>query len=277
MVQKIKRDTLEGAVIPCEIGPDGKQTGYKFRLMSSGGSRAIDINASITRDRIDELVSLLWEFSLLGTTDVGSRSLGDSKTQLAAVALGGAMDILTETINLQGVTEWGRINKAPAHLWPELTHGDIEKENITEWINGLVQAASGGFILPTDEDEKKVREKFGLEQRAPDDTILAQPDDEGDPFGLGLEGEGGEEKAKPGMLDRLKGLLGGSTPEPEPEPEPEEQTAMTAEDAAKWLNVSRSVIMTAIRNGKLPGAKIGGTYRILKADLIEFMKPSAQT
>lgn len=270
-VRKVKRDELEGIVMPASE-QNGKKTGYTFRLMSSGGTRAIDVNQSIVRDRVDMLVSLLWEFSLLGTVETGSRSLSSDKTQLASVALGAVMDIVTETLNLSSRAELMRLNRVPAHLWPEHTHGDIEKENIIEWVNGLTAAANGGFIVPTDEDEKKVREKFGLEQRGPDDTILAPPV-EPEPFGFGLEHE---EKSDPGIIDRIKSALGMDGSDSDPEPETEEDTAaMTAEEAAQWLNVSRSTIMTAIRNGKLPGAKIGGTYRILKEDLVEFMKPSA--
>jgi excisionase family DNA binding protein len=49
---------------------------------------------------------------------------------------------------------------------------------------------------------------------------------------------------------------------------------MTADEAAAWLNVPRSTIMRAIRMGRLPGAKIGNNYRILRSDLEQFMKPS---
>lgn len=180
LVRKVKRDQLEGALIPCEDNPDGSKTGFRFRLMSSGGSRAININESIVRTRVDKLIPLMWEFALLGALETGSRALASDKTQMVAVALGAMMDMIVETLNGSLVYRWCRLNCVPRMLWPELTHGDIEKENILEWINSITAAINGGMIVPTDRDEEYARERLGLEQRTPDDNILKLPDGMGD-------------------------------------------------------------------------------------------------
>jgi len=263
IVRKVKRDQLEGLVIPCEIGPDGEPTGYKFRLMSSGGSRAIDIDKSITRDRVDELISLLWEFALLGAMENGSRSLSSDKTQLASVALGGMMDIMTETLNISTIARWCILNKIPRHLWPTLSHGDVEKENITEWITGFAAAATGGLIVPTASDESKIREKLGLEQRGDDDDLLPSGGD--DVFGdgpLGPTVETPETVVPPVPEPPIEDPIDDSLLDDDGFP-----SVMDAEEAARWLKVPKSTIMRAIRNGKLPGVKVGMNYKILRRDL----------
>ena len=260
VVRKIKRDELEGLVMPARENPDGTKTGFDIELMSSGGSRAINLNESIVRSRVDKLIPLMWEFSLLGGLPNGSRALSSDKTDIVSVALGGMMDIMVETLNLSLVRRWCRLNKVPRWLWPEITHGDIEKENVLEWINSLANAAGGSLFVPTDNDEKKVREKLGLDQRAPDDTIL-QPA-EGDPLGMGLDLP---EQSAPSATEPVQESVDTTA---------NDNPMMTLEEAEAWLNVPRSSIMRAIRNGKLPGGKVGNNYRIPRAALEDYFKPT---
>lgn len=262
MVRKVKRDQLEGLVIPAEMGADGEPTGYKFRLMSSGGSRAIDIDKSITRDRVDELISLLWEFPLLGAMENGSRSLSSDKTKLASVALGGLMDIIAETLNISTIARWCNLNKIPRDLWPTISHGDIEKENIAEWITGFAAAATGGLIVPTSSDESKIREKLGLEQRGDDDDLLPTGGD--DVFGDGPLVPTAQptevpevQKVETEIVEPVDDSLTDDDGLP---------TAMNSEEVARWLRVPRSTVIRAIKNGKLPGNKVGRDYIILRRD-----------
>ena len=261
MVRKVKRDELEGMVYPHPKNHDGSESCYDFKLLSSGGSRAINLNESIVRDRVAKLIPLMWEFAMLGSMPNGSKALSSDKTDLVSVALGGMMDIMAETLNLSLVRKWCRLNSVPRWLWPEITHGDIEKENVLEWVQSLAAAASSSLFVPTDNDEKKVREKLGLDQRAPDDTILQTTED--DVLGMGLP----DTAPVPAATDT----------EVEPT-EVEDSTGpgemMTLEEAQEWLNVPRSSIMRAIRNGKLPGGKVGASYRIPRAYLEDHFKPS---
>jgi excisionase family DNA binding protein len=250
VVRKIKRDQLEGALIPSEDNPDGTKTGFKFRLMSSGGSRAIDIDKSIVRNRIDKLIPLLWEFALLGNLETGSRAVASDKTTMTAIALGALMDMIVETVNNSAVARWCRLNNVPRMLWPELSHGDIEKENILEWINSVAAAANGGLIVATDKDEEEARERLGLSQRAPEDTVLPQPQNGQDMFGGSYS------------LQPVEQIDDEDDIEDNDESEEEVSEMMTVEEAEKKWGVPRKKIMRAIRTGKFPGGKMGNTYLI---------------
>ena len=48
-VRQIRRDEREGAVVPTELDPEGKPTGYKLKLLNSGGKRQIITNDVIRR------------------------------------------------------------------------------------------------------------------------------------------------------------------------------------------------------------------------------------
>ena len=52
---------------------------------------------------------------------------------------------------------------------------------------------------------------------------------------------------------------------------------LTPEEAADYLRVDRETIYRRLRAGQLPGNKVGGQWRLLRQELIQFLKgPSAQ-
>ena len=197
----------------------------------------------------------MWEFALLGALETGSRAVSSDKTTMVAVALGAMMDMIVETLNGSLVYKWCRLNGVPRMLWPELTHGDIEKENILEWVNSITAAINGGLIVPTDRDEEYARERLGLEQRDPADTILPSPGGEGDMFGSSSFG------SQPVQYSQTE-VENVEDDGEELEEEDDTTEMITAEEAEKKWGVPKKKIMRAIRNGKFPGGKMGNTYLI---------------
>ena len=50
------------------------------------------------------------------------------------------------------------------------------------------------------------------------------------------------------------------------------EEVLTTEEACKLLRVSRQTIYKLVERGKLPGTKVGQSYKFLKSELIEFLK-----
>ena len=50
---------------------------------------------------------------------------------------------------------------------------------------------------------------------------------------------------------------------------------LTTEEVCKLLRVSRQTIYKLIEQRRLPGTKVGQSYKFLKSELIEFLKGSA--
>ena len=50
---------------------------------------------------------------------------------------------------------------------------------------------------------------------------------------------------------------------------------LTTEEVSKLLRISRQTIYKLVEQGKLPGTKVGQSYKFLKSELIEFLKGSA--
>lgn len=73
MVRRIRRDEMEGVVLP---------HGYELELLSSGGSRQFDTNAVINRYDTRIAMTVLADFIFLGHQQTGSWALSSDKTEL---------------------------------------------------------------------------------------------------------------------------------------------------------------------------------------------------
>ena len=155
-VQNIRRDAMEGFVLP---------SGWELKLLASGGKRSFDTNAII--QRYDQAIArtVLADFILLGSQNVGSWALSSDKTRLFAMAIGAYLDIVTEVFNRQAIPALIDVNgKVFAGItdYPRLEHGDIETVNITELATFLKEAVGIGAITPDESLESYLREQASL-------------------------------------------------------------------------------------------------------------------
>lgn len=145
-VQQIRRDEREGMVIPAETGPDGKPTGYKFRLMTTGSRRQMDVDKAVRRYEQRIAMSMLAEFIMLGMDKVGSFALASVKTKMFSTALGSTLDIIADTYNRFAIPRLMEFNpEFPRETWPRLEHGDLEAPDLGEvkdFIGGLTQVGA---------------------------------------------------------------------------------------------------------------------------------------
>lgn len=180
LVQQIRRDEREGAVIPAEMeNVSGKQvaSGFKFRLMNSGGQRTILPDTAIRRHQSRMAMTLLAQWLLLGQDKHGSFALADSNTNLFAVALGAILDSIAAVFNDYAIPRLMTANGVDESLWPRLTHGDVEDVDlkaISEAINNLVQA---GVLVPDARLERRLREMAGLPEPEEEEDRGMDPGD----------------------------------------------------------------------------------------------------
>lgn len=146
----IKRDERDYAIVPAELTPEGKPTGYVFKLLNSGGKRQIDTNAVKLYYKIGMLQSVLAQFIQLGMSGVGSFALASSQTDLFAVALGAYLDSITATFNRFAISKLMDLNGVDVELWPSLVHGDLESVPLAE-IGAYVQSLASAGVLPDDD------------------------------------------------------------------------------------------------------------------------------
>lgn len=159
MVQNIRRDQMEGVVLP---------DGWKMELLSTGGQRQFDTNAIIERYDSRMAMTVLADFVMLGHENVGSFALSSDKTKLFSVAIGSFLDEICSVFNDQGIPRLININGAAFEgitSYPKLTHGDVEDMSLTE-ISTFVKDMTGiGVLVPDENLEDYVRGVGKLPER----------------------------------------------------------------------------------------------------------------
>ena len=159
LVKNIRRDSMEGIVLPAE---------WDLKLLSTGGKRNFDTNATIDRYDTRMAMTVLADFVLLGHQKVGSFALSDNKTEMFSLAIGAFLDIICEEFNKKAIPylvdmngeQFGGITD-----YPKLVHGDIETQDIGK-LGDYIQKMTGIGVLQLDVGlEDFVRQQAGLPKR----------------------------------------------------------------------------------------------------------------
>ena len=174
LARKIKRDEYEGVVIPSETGQDGQPTGFRLRLLNSGGRRPADVDPVLRRLDSRIAMSMLSEFLVVGLDKVGSNALHSDKTSLFATSLGAILDERDRQMNEEVFPELLQLNGMPQELSPVMKHGDIEKVDL-QVLGSFIQAITGsGVVMADDQLENWTRKMGGLPPRDTSSTRLPQ-------------------------------------------------------------------------------------------------------
>lgn len=191
LVQNIRRDELEGLVVPAEeiTLSDGTavKTGYKFSLVSTGGTRTIDAGAAIVRHEQRMAMSVLMEFIMLGMDKVGSFSLASSKTEIFATALKAVVNSIQAVINRFVIPRLFGFMRAtfPEGTWPTLEFGDIETPNLPDLASFVSSLTTAGVIQSDAGIERHLRKVSGLPE--PEEEELDKEGIRGELFRYHLE------------------------------------------------------------------------------------------
>lgn len=159
LVKNIRRDSMEGIVLPA---------GWDLKLLSTGGKRNFDTNATIDRYDTRMAMTVLADFVLLGHQKVGSFALSDNKTEMFSLAIGAFLDIICEEFNKKAIPYLVDVNGE--HFggitdYPELVHGDIETQDLGK-LGDYIQKMTGiGVLQPDIGLEDFVRQQAGLPER----------------------------------------------------------------------------------------------------------------
>ena len=162
LVKNIRRDSMEGIVLPAR---------WDLKLLSTGGKRNFDTNATIDRYDTRMAMTVLADFVLLGHQNVGSFgsfALSDNKTEIFALAVGTFLDVICEEFNKKAIPDLVDLNGdrfSAIRDYPALTHGDIETQDLLK-LGDFIQKMTGiGVLQPDAGLEDFVRQQAGLPDR----------------------------------------------------------------------------------------------------------------
>ena len=136
-------------ILPSDTYPDkdGAPTNIRLvdvELMSSNGSRNIDINPIISRYQHDIARSVLSEFLLLGSSG-GSYALSKSKTDLFLRALESYIQAIVDVLNKQLIESLWQLNGLNYDLMPTIVAGDVAPHDLRE-IASFLRNLNGAGI-----------------------------------------------------------------------------------------------------------------------------------
>jgi len=160
-LQSILRDVKfneQGYIIlPSDTYPDkdGAPTNQKLvdvELMSSSGSRNIDIDPIVRRYQHDIARSVLSEFLMLGGGNTGSYALSKSKTDLFLRALESYIQAIVDVLNKQLVERLWELNGLNYDLMPTIVAGDVAPHDLRE-IAAFLRNLNGADINVSDHPE----------------------------------------------------------------------------------------------------------------------------
>ena len=159
-VSNVKRNSQEGAVLPVMFDENSNQL-IKFELLTSGGSRQLDIDAALKRYDDAIAMALLAGFMTLGTDGSGSLALGVSKTDLWLMAIQGTAKGITDVINKDLIPQILRMNGMDDSLAPKLEFGNISDDDLAPIFTAISALVKVGAITADSPLEAWMRESLG--------------------------------------------------------------------------------------------------------------------
>lgn len=162
IVTNLRTDEQAGLLLPLSYSADGSKQ-YELQLLSSSGTRSIDVGAVIVRYENQIFRTILADFLTVGSAGSGSFALVSSRTQLFLLSLKLYLETITETFNRVIIPRLLRLNGFQLEGFPTLAHTPLEQvdgQQLCASIQAL--AASGANIWPNDDILRRVLEVLGL-------------------------------------------------------------------------------------------------------------------
>ncbi len=150
ILRDLKLNEQGYGLLPSDVyhDADGKPSPNRLmdlELITSNGSRNIDIDPVIKRYQHDIARSLLAELLMLGGGSNGSYALSQSKTDLFLRSLESYLDVIFETLNKQLIEPLWELNGLDPMLMPRLEAGDIAPYDLKE-LGAFIRNLNGAEV-----------------------------------------------------------------------------------------------------------------------------------
>lgn len=169
IVSNLRLNRQAGVILPSDhyTDADGKVTAqkqYELQLLSSNGTRAINVQAAAERHQVAIARCVLADFLMLGTTSrSGSQALGESRFNFFATAIDGWNSSIADVLNRFLIPRLGRINGFDMELLPEYKVEPANPIDIETTVNCIAKyVQSGGELLPNEDIDEEICRKLQL-------------------------------------------------------------------------------------------------------------------
>lgn len=150
VLKDLKLNEQGYALLPSDVYVDdtGKPSAIRLmdiELITSNGTRNIDINPIIERYQHDIARSVMAEFMMLGTSSTGSYALSKSKTDLFLRSMESYINSIYDVLNKQLVEPLWHINGFDLKTMPKLKAGDVAPHDLKE-LGAFLRNLNGANI-----------------------------------------------------------------------------------------------------------------------------------
>ena len=157
ILRDLKNNEQGYALLPSDlyVDVDGKPTEQRLmdiELITSNGTRNIDIDPIIKRYQHDIARSVMAEFLMLGASSTGSYALSKSKTDLFLRALESYINSIFDVINKQLLEPLWRLNGLDFALMPTIVPGDVAPHDLKE-LGSYLRNLNGADINLSDQPD----------------------------------------------------------------------------------------------------------------------------
>ena len=174
MLSQFQVDERAYAMIPSSTDKDGKPTGFKLSLLSSGGRRAMETSPAIQRYNVQIMQCFGADFLQVGQSSVGTRNVFEGKANLFLLGLTHYLDIIESTLNRNLVPKVYKLNNVPRKFWPRYRHGKLDKPDLDALGTFLQKLGAAGLLSPNKELEGRVLEIADLPKPTDEDLDVVK-------------------------------------------------------------------------------------------------------
>lgn len=156
ILRDLKNNEQGFALLPSDVyvDQDGKPTEQRLmdvELITSNGTRNVEIDPIVKRYQEDIAASVLTEFIMLGRGSAqGSYAMSKSKTDIFLRALESYINSIFDTINKQVIEPLWRLNGLNFDLMPTIVAGDVAPHDLKE-LGSYLRNLNGANINLSDQ------------------------------------------------------------------------------------------------------------------------------
>jgi hypothetical protein len=161
-LMQIRRNEHEALVVPSEFDRDGKPSGFRFSLVTSGGSRQLDPSKVVERYEKRVAQGLFTQFMFLGMSSVGTQALSTDLTDVFVAGLTVILDGVEDTHHRHGTAELLKLNGYKAEDHARIKHGEITKKDMRPLAKIILDLVSAGALTPDTSLEAYLRSELRL-------------------------------------------------------------------------------------------------------------------
>jgi hypothetical protein len=163
VLKNMRRDENEGLILPSDCFPGTTNRLYELKLVSTGGSRTFDTTEIMQRYDTRMCQSLLADFLMLGQTQVGTQSLGESKIDLFVESITAILDSIADIFNRGPIPELLYLNGETPEETPKLKPGKVNKRDVAQIADIVSKLAGAGMpMFPDPALEEHIRKEAGF-------------------------------------------------------------------------------------------------------------------